>query len=68
MRSKKLFPESAVTCTIIESVNTLVPPITPDRSVPASRNTGADSPVTAASLMVAKPSIISPSAGINSPA
>ena len=68
MRSKKLCPTSAVTCTIIRSVNTLVPPITPERSVPASRRTGADSPVTAASLMVAKPYTISPSEGINSPA
>ena len=55
IRSRKLFPASAVTCTTIRSVSTLVPPITPDLSVPASRNTGADSPVTAASLMVAKP-------------
>ena len=55
IRSKKLLPDSAVTCTTIRSVKTFVPPITPDLSVPASRNTGADSPVTAASLIVAKP-------------
>ena len=68
MRSRKLCPGSAVTRTTIWSDSTLVPPITPERSVPASRSTGADSPVTAASLMVASPSTISPSAGTNSPA
>ena len=66
IRSRKLCPVSAVTCTIMRSVRTLVPPITPERSVPASRSTGADSPVTAASLIVAKPCTISPSAGISS--
>ena len=55
MRSRKLCPGSAVTRTTISSDSTLVPPITPERSVPASRSTGADSPVTADSLMVAMP-------------
>ncbi|MNV15952.1 hypothetical protein D3C71_1067010 [compost metagenome] len=68
MRSRKLWPGSAVIRTTISSDNTLVPPITPERSVSASRSTGADSPVTAASLMVARPRTISPSAGTNSPA
>ena len=68
MRSRKLCPGSAVTRTTISSDSTLVPPITPLRSVPASRRTGADSPVTADSLMVARPCRISPSAGISSPA
>ena len=55
MRSRKLWPGSALTSTTISSDSTLVPPITPERSVPASRSTGADSPVTADSLMVATP-------------
>ena len=68
MRSRKLWPGSLEIRTTISSVSTLVPPITPERSVPASRSTGADSPVTAASLMLAMPLMISPSAGIISPA
>ncbi len=67
MRSRKLCPGSAVTLNTISSESTRVPPMTPLRSVPASRSTGADSPVTAASLMVATPRTISPSAGTNSP-
>ena len=45
-----------------------MPPVTADRSPPDSRMTGADSPVTAASLTEAMPSITSPSEGIRSPA
>ena len=68
IRSRKLWPGSAVMRTTISSDNTIVPPITLERSVPASRSTGADSPVTADSLIVATPSMISPSAGTCSPA
>ncbi len=56
-----------ITLTIILSDNTLVPPVTELLSPPASRITGADSPVIALSSMLAKPSIISPSVGIVSP-
>ena len=45
-----------------------MPPVTPERSPPDSRITGADSPVTADSSTEAMPSTISPSAGIMSPA
>ncbi len=45
-----------------------MPPVTALRSPPASRITGADSPVMADSSTVAAPSMISPSAGITSPA
>ena len=41
-----------------------MPPVTAERSPPLSRMTGADSPVMAASLTEATPSITSPSAGI----
>ena len=50
------------------SINTFVPPVTEDLSPPASRITGADSPVMAHSSIVAMPSTISPSIGIISPA
>ena len=66
--SKKLSPGSVVTTTLILSDNTLVPPVTELLSPPASRMTGALSPVMALSSMVAKPSIISPSVGMISPA
>ena len=46
---------------------TRVPAVTAERSPPASRITGADSPVIAASLTEATPSITSPSAGMRSP-
>jgi hypothetical protein len=46
----------------------LVPPVTAERSPPASRITGADSPVIADSSTEPTPSITSPSAGITSPA
>ena len=45
-----------------------MPPVTAERSPPASRITGADSPVIADSSTEPTPSMISPSAGITSPA
>ena len=67
MRSMNDSPGLAVTRTVISSESTLVPPVTAERSPPASRITGADSPVMADSSIVAAPSMISPSAAINSP-
>ena len=40
-------PGSAVMRTLIQSETTVVPPVTAERSPPASRITGADSPVMA---------------------
>ena len=54
--------------TLIQSESTWVPPVTAERSPPDSRMTGADSPVIAASLTEATPSITSPSEGMKSPA
>ena len=68
MRSRNVSPGLAVTRTTMRSLSTRVPPVTPERSPPASRITGADSPVTADSSTEAMPSTISPSAGITSPA
>ena len=68
MRSKKLVPGSAVTCTVMRSLSTRVPPVTLLRSPPASRITGALSPVMALSSMLASPWMISPSVGMVSPA
>ncbi len=51
-----------------QSERSRVPPVTADRSPPASRTTGADSPVTALSSTDAIPATISPSAGRISPA
>ena len=68
MRSRKVPPGWEVTTTLIQSETTVVPPVTAERSPPASRMTGADSPVMAASLTEATPSMISPSAGTTSPA
>ena len=45
-----------------------MPPVTAERSPPDSRMTGADSPVIAASLTEATPSMTSPSEGMMSPA
>ena len=45
-----------------------MPPVTAERSPPASRITGADSPVIADSSTEPAPSITSPSAGIVIPA
>ena len=49
------------------SDNTLVPPVTAERSPPDSRMTGADSPVIADSSTEATPSTTSPSPGMRSP-
>ena len=68
MRSRKVEPGSAVMRTMIQSEITWVPPVTAERSPPLSRMTGADSPVIAASLTEATPSITSPSRGMRSPA
>ncbi len=68
MRSRKVEPGWLVTRTLIQSDTTVVPPVTAERSPPLSRMTGADSPVMAASLTLATPAMISPSAGITSPA
>ncbi len=52
-----------------QSLVTVVPPVTELRmSVPGSFRTGADSPVMAASLTYATPSMTSPSPGMSSPA
>src|ERR1700760_2676128 len=68
MRSIKVDPCAAVMRTRIQSDSTWVPPVTAERSPPDSRITGADSPVIAASLTEATPSITSPSDGMVSPA
>ena len=68
IRSRKLLPGSAVISTTIRSDRTLVPPVTALRSPPASRITGADSPVIADSSTDAMPSMTVPSPGIGSPA
>ena len=68
MRSMKVEPGAAVMRTLIWSESTVVPPVTAERSPPASRMTGADSPVIALSLTEASPSTISPSPGMMSPA
>src|SRR5713101_6068421 len=68
MRSMKVEPCAAVMRTRIQSDSTWVPPVTAERSPPDSRITGADSPVIAASLTEATPSITSPSDGMLSPA
>ena len=68
MRSRKVEPCAALIRTLIQSDSTCVPPVTAERSPPDSRMTGADSPVIAASLTEAMPSITSPSEGMMSPA
>ena len=68
IRSRKVEPAAAVILTLIRSEITWVPPVTAERSPPLSRITGADSPVMAASLTLATPSMTSPSPGIRSPA
>ena len=68
MRSRKLCPGSWVISTTIRSESTPVPPVTAERSPPASRMTGADSPVIADSSTEAMPSTTVPSPGISSPA
>ncbi len=64
----KVEPAAAVMRTRIQSDRTCVPPVTAERSPPDSRMTGADSPVIAASLTEATPSMTSPSDGMMSPA
>ena len=61
-------PAPAVMRTTMRSDSTRVPPVTPERSPPASRITGADSPVIADSSTEATPSMISPSPGMIWPA
>ena len=68
IRSMKLSPGLAVTCTTIRSDSTFVPPVTELRSPPDSRITGADSPVMADSSTLATPSTTSPSPGMTCPA
>ena len=68
MRSTKDSPGLVVISTTIRSESTVVPPVTEDRSPPASRTTGADSPVIADSSTVAMPCTMSPSPGMVSPA
>ena len=60
MRSINVEPCAAVMRTRIQSESTCVPPVTADLSPPNSRMTGANSPVIAASLTEATPSMISP--------
>ena len=67
IRSRNVWPRSAVMRTTMRSESTVVPPVTAERSPPASRITGADSPVMADSSTVARPSVISPSEGMTSP-
>ena len=67
IRSRNESPAPAVIRTTIWSESTRVPPVTPDRSPPASRITGADSPVIADSSTEAIPLMISPSPGMTSP-
>src|SRR3984957_5278329 len=68
IRSRNVSPGFAVILHWIWSESTRVPPVTAERSPPASRITGADSPVIADSSTDATPSTISPSEGISSPA
>ena len=68
MRSRNDLPGSWVTSTTSWSERSLVPPVTAERSPPDSRITGADSPVIADSSTEPTPSMISPSAGMISPA
>ncbi len=68
MRSRNEEPGPAVILTLIQSLSTRVPPVTAERSPPASRITGADSPVMADSSTEAMPCTTSPSPGTRSPA
>ena len=68
MRSRNDCPGSCVISTTIRSDRTRVPPVTAERSPPASRMTGADSPVMADSSTDAMPSTTVPSPGMTSPA
>ena len=65
IRSRNVSPGSAVTRMTSRSLTSVVPPVTELRmSVPGSLRTGADSPVIAASLTNATPSMTSPSPAI----
>ncbi len=64
MWSMKVSPARAVMRMVISSEITMVPPVTPVRSPPNSRITGADSPVMADSSTAAAPSTTSPSLGM----
>ncbi len=68
IRSMKLSPGFWVIFTTMRSENTVVPPVTAERSPPDSRITGADSPVIADSSTEAMPSTTSPSPGMACPA
>ncbi len=68
IRSRNDSPGLTPTRTTSQSESTRVPPVTDAKSPPASRITGADSPVIALSSTEATPSITSPSRGIVSPA
>ncbi|CFM24386.1 Uncharacterised protein [Bordetella pertussis] len=68
MRSRKLSPGSAAMRTKIQSDRTRVPPVTEQKSLPAARITGADSPVMALLSTEAMPAITCPSPGTVSPA
>ena len=64
IRSRNVSPGWEVIRTTIRSDSTTVPPVTADLSPPASRSTGADSPVIADSSTTAMPSMTSPSPGM----
>ena len=68
IRSMKVSPGFWVISMTIRSESTRVPPVTELRSLPASRITGADSPVIADSSTEAMPSMMVPSLGMMSPA
>src|SRR5271166_73322 len=68
MRSRNVSPGLDVIFIFTQSESTRVPPVTAERSPPASRITGADSPVIADSSTDATPSITSPSPAMNWPA
>ncbi len=68
IRSRNDCPGSCVISTTMRSDSTRVPPVTAERSPPASRMTGADSPVIADSSTEAMPSTTVPSPGMTSPA
>ena len=67
IRSMKVSPGFWVISMTIRSLSTRVPPVTALRSPPASRITGADSPVIADSSTEAIPSTMVPSLGMMSP-
>ena len=60
-------PGLLVMIIVISSLTTIVPPVTEQKSPPASFITGADSPVIADSSTDANPFMTSPSLGIISP-